>query len=137
MAQLFQLTELETRVGFNMNVLDATQTPRVMNLAEVLGAFLDHRHVVLKRTTAFRLGKIENRIEVLGGYLAAYGNLDLVIKIIREEDKPKPKLMKALGRHKTGRSCLHIKKLDDVDIDTLEKLIEASVEHVRTNSSGC
>jgi len=96
MAQLFQLTELETRVAFNMNVLDADQTPRVLNLAEVLAAFLDHRHVVLKRTTAFRLAKIEARIEVLGGYLAAYGNLDLVIKIIREEDQPKPKLTKAL-----------------------------------------
>ncbi|MCZ6638162.1 MAG: DNA topoisomerase 4 subunit A, partial [Alphaproteobacteria bacterium] len=96
MAQLFQQTDLETRIGFNMNVLDAKQTPRVMNLREVLWAFLDHRHVVLKRTTAYRLAKIENRVEVLGGYLAAYGNLDLVIEIIRQQDRPKPVLMKAL-----------------------------------------
>jgi topoisomerase IV subunit A len=96
MAQLFQHTDLEARISLNLNVLDANQTPRVMNLREVLQAFLDHRHVVLKRVTTYRLGKIEARLEILEGYLAAYRNLDLVIKIIREEDEPKPKLMKAL-----------------------------------------
>jgi topoisomerase-4 subunit A len=96
MAQLFQHTDLEARISLNLNVLDASQTPRVMNLREVLQAFLDHRHVVLKRVTTYRLGKIEARLEILEGYLAAYGHLDLVIKIIREEDEPKPKLMKAL-----------------------------------------
>ncbi|MFT5540734.1 MAG: topoisomerase-4 subunit A, partial [Alphaproteobacteria bacterium] len=96
MAQLFQYTDLEARISLNLNVLDANQTPRVMNLREVLQAFLDHRHVVLKRVTTYRLGKIEVRLEIFEGYLAAYGHLDLVIKIIREEDEPKPKLMKAL-----------------------------------------
>jgi topoisomerase-4 subunit A len=96
MAQLFQHTDLEARISLNLNVLDANQIPRVMNLREVLQAFLDHRHVVLKRVTTYRLGKIEARLEILEGYLAAYRNLDLVIKIIREEDEPKPKLMKAL-----------------------------------------
>ncbi len=128
MAQLFQLTELETRIGFNMNVLDANQSPRVMNLCEVLRAFLDHRHVVLKRTTAFRLGKIENRIEVLGGYLAAYGNLDLVIKIIREEDEPKPKLMKGLKINDVQAEAIL-----NMRLRALRKLDEAEIreEHVR------
>jgi topoisomerase-4 subunit A len=96
MAQMFQQTELESRISLNMNVLDADQTPRVMNLRDVLQAFLDHRHDVLKRVSKYRLGKIEARLEILEGYLAAYANLDKVIKIIREEDEPKPKLMKAL-----------------------------------------
>ena len=96
MAQMFQQTELESRISLNMNVLDADQTPRVMNLREVLQAFLDHRHDVLKRVSKYRLGKIESRLEILEGYLAAYANLDKVIKIIREEDEPKPKLMKVL-----------------------------------------
>ncbi len=96
MAQMFQQTELESRISLNMNVLDADQTPRVMNLREVLQAFLDHRHDVLKRVSKYRLGKIESRLEILEGYLAAYANLDKVIKIIREEDEPKPKLIKAL-----------------------------------------
>ena len=94
MESLFRQTDLEVRVGLNMNVLDADNTPRVMNLREVLRAFLDHRHEVLKRQTQHRLDKIEHRLEVLEGYLIAYLNLDEVIRIIREEDDPKAKMMK-------------------------------------------
>ncbi|MBT3305336.1 MAG: DNA topoisomerase IV subunit A [Alphaproteobacteria bacterium] len=95
MEQLFRLTDLETRFPLNMNVLNANNTPGVMNLREVLQAFLDHRHDVLVRCTKFRLGKIEHRLEMLEGFLIAYLNLDKIIKIIRNEDEPKPKLMKA------------------------------------------
>src|SRR3546814_833099 len=94
MESLFRQTDLEVRVGLNMNVLDADNTPRVMNLREVLRAFLDHRHEVLKRQTLHRLEKIAHRLEVLDGYLIAYLNLDEVIRIIREEDDPKAKMMK-------------------------------------------
>ena len=94
MEQLFKQTELETRFSLNMNVLDADHTPRVMNLREVLQAFLDHRHDVLLRRTNNRLGKVAHRMEMLDGYLIAYLNLDEVIRIIREEDEPKAKLMK-------------------------------------------
>ena len=96
MEQLFKQTDLETRFGLNMNVLDADKTPRVMNLREVLQAFLDHRHEVLKRRTKHRLGRIAARLEVLEGYLAAYLNLDEVIKIIREKDDAKAELIKAM-----------------------------------------
>ncbi len=94
MRQLFRQTDLETRVGLNMNVLDAANSPGVMNLRQVLVAFLDHRHEVLLRRSNFRLGKIERRLEVLGGLLVAYLNLDEVIRIIREEDEPKADLMR-------------------------------------------
>ena len=77
-----------------MNVLDADNTPRVMTLREVLQAYLDHRHVVLERRTRYRLQKIDHRLEVLGGYLIAFLNLDEVIRIIREEDEPKKVMMK-------------------------------------------
>ncbi len=50
---------------------------------------------MLERRSRFRLEKIAARLEVLEGYLAVYLNLDKVIKIIRTEDEPKPKLMKA------------------------------------------
>ncbi|WP_020593357.1 DNA topoisomerase IV subunit A [Kiloniella laminariae] len=93
MESLFKQTELEARASLNMNVLDADQTPRVMNLREVLQAFLDHRHEMLVRSSRFRLGKIANRLEVLEGYLIAYLNLDEVIRIIREEDKAKQALI--------------------------------------------
>ncbi|MEA4837066.1 MAG: DNA topoisomerase IV subunit A [Rhodospirillaceae bacterium] len=93
MEQLFHLTDLESRVSLNMNLLDAASVPRVMTLKEVLRAFLDHRHEVLLRRTNHRLGRIEKRLEILEGYIKAYLDLDRVIAIIREEDQPKPVLM--------------------------------------------
>ena len=93
MQGLFRLTDLENRFSLNMNVLDATQTPRVMGLRDVLLAFLDHRFEVLIRRSRHRLGKIEARLEVLDGYLIVFLNLDEVIRIIREEDHPKQSLI--------------------------------------------
>lgn len=93
MEQLFRTTELEVRLSLNMNVLDAAGTPRVMSLAEVLEAYLAHRMEVLVRRSRHRLGKVEDRLEVLEGYLKAFLDLDEVIRIIREEDEPKTALM--------------------------------------------
>ena len=97
MESLFRNTELETRFALNMNVLDANNTPRVMDLKEVLQAFLDHRHVVLKRRADHRLGQIDRRLEILAALLVAYLNIDAVIKLIRNEDEPKPLMMKKWG----------------------------------------
>ncbi|MFL5337687.1 MAG: DNA topoisomerase IV subunit A [Geminicoccaceae bacterium] len=93
MEQLFRTTELEVRLPLNMNVLDATGVPRVMSLAEVLEAYLAHRMEVLVRRSRHRLAKVLDRLEVLEGYLKAFLDLDEVIRIIREEDEPKPALM--------------------------------------------
>ncbi|HET6618537.1 MAG TPA: DNA topoisomerase IV subunit A [Dongiaceae bacterium] len=94
MEQMFRTTDLEIRFGLNMNVLDASQVPRVMSLAEVLRAYLDHRREVLQKRTGFRLAEIERRLEILEGYLKAYLNIDAVIRIIRTEDDPKAVMMK-------------------------------------------
>ncbi|MGI9484897.1 MAG: DNA topoisomerase IV subunit A [Geminicoccaceae bacterium] len=95
MEQLFRQTDLENRLSLNLNVLDARGVPRVMNLKDVLAAFIEHRMEVLIRRTNFRLGKIDDRLEVLEAYRIAYLNLDEVIRIIREEDDPKAELMAA------------------------------------------
>jgi topoisomerase IV subunit A len=95
MESLFKLTELETRVPLNMNVLSRGQVPNVLGLRQVLREWLDHRQVVLVRRSKYRLAKIDHRLEVLDGYLIVYLNIDKVIKIIREKDEPKPHLMKA------------------------------------------
>ena len=122
MAQLFRQTDLETRFGLNLNVIDADMTPRVMDLREMLQAFLDHRHDVLIRRTKHRLGKIDNRLDVLSGYLAAYLNLDAVIKIIREEDEPKPKLMKAFELNEAQAEAIlnmrlrSLRRLEEMEI---------------------
>ena len=122
MEHLFRLTELETRIGLNMNVLDATRTPRVMNLAEVLRAFLDHRHDVLVRVSRFRLAKIERRLEILAGYLVAYLDLDRVIRIIRDEDAPKRALIAAFDLTEVQAEAIlnmrlrHLRRLQEQEI---------------------
>ena len=93
MESLFKLTELESRISLNMNVLSQGKVPRVMALNEVLSEWLAHRKDVLVRRSKFRLAAIDRRLEILGGLLIAYLNLDEVIRIIREEDEPKPFLI--------------------------------------------
>jgi topoisomerase IV subunit A len=93
MNALFRMTELETRFSLNMNVLDDKRTPRVMGLGEVLREWLRHQIEVLVRKSQHRLEKIDARLELLGGYIIAFLNLDRIIEIIRNEDEPKPVMM--------------------------------------------
>ncbi len=97
MESLFKLTDLENRFSMNLNVLDANRTPRVMNLREVIQAFLDHRRAVLIRRSNYRLEKIDDRLEVLNGLLVAHLNIDEVIRIVRFEDHPKAELIKTFN----------------------------------------
>ena len=90
---LYRLTDLEVRFPLNLNVLDATRTPGVMSLKEALLAWLAFQKDVLVRRSQVRIAKIDARLELLDGFLAAYLNLDRVIEIIRTEDEPKPALM--------------------------------------------
>ena len=86
---LFRLTELESRFALNLNVLDATRTPKVMGLHQLLTEWLQHQIVVLVRRAEHRIGKIDDRLELVAGYLIAFLNLDRIIEIIRTEDEPK------------------------------------------------
>ncbi len=122
MEQLFRQTELEVRVGLNMNVLDAGNTPQLMNLRDALAAFLAHRHEVLQRRKGHRLAKIEKRLEVLSGLLVAYLNLDEVIRIVREEDEPRKALMERFDINETQAEAIlsmrlrQLRKLDEIEI---------------------
>lgn len=122
MEQLFRSSDLEARIPLNMNVLDKGLVPKVMSLKEVLAAFAAHRREVLERRSAFRLEKIKARLEVLEGYLAVFLNLDKVIKIIRAEDEPKPKLMKAFGLTELQAEAIlnmrlrSLRKLEEMEI---------------------
>ena len=90
---LYRLTDLEVRFPLNLNVLDASRTPLVMSLREALLAWLDFQFQVMVRRATVRIGKIDDRLELLEGFLKAFLNLDRVIAIIRSEDEPKPILM--------------------------------------------
>jgi len=122
MESLFKLTELESRIPLNMNVLVKGRIPKVLGLAEVLREWLDHRREVLLRRSNHRLRQIENRLEVLGGYLVAYLNLDRVIKIIRTEDEPKPVLMKTFKLSEVQADAIlnmrlrNLRKLEEMEI---------------------
>ncbi|MFS8123845.1 DNA topoisomerase IV subunit A [Rhizobium sp. BR 250] len=93
MESLFRLSDLESRLPLNMNVLSLGKVPKVMALNEVLTEWLAHRKDVLVRRSRHRLAAIDRRLEILGGLLVAYLNLDEVIRIIREEDEPKQVMM--------------------------------------------
>jgi topoisomerase-4 subunit A len=97
MEHMFKLSDLEQRIPLNMNVLDMGVVPRVMNLKQVLSAWLEHRKDVLVRRTQHRLDQIARRLEILDGYIVAYLNLDEVIRIIREEDDAKAELIRAFS----------------------------------------
>ena len=86
---LYRLTELEVRFPLNLNVLDATRTPGVMSLKQVLAAWLKFQIEVMLNRATTRIGKIDDRLELLDGFLVAFLNLDRVIEIIRTEDEPK------------------------------------------------
>jgi topoisomerase IV subunit A len=122
MEPLFRLTDLEVRIGLNMNVLDGGVIPRVMNLREVLQAFLDHRHDVLIRRSRYRLAQIERRLEILRGFLIVYLNLDEVIRIVREEDDPKTELMRRFELNATQADAVlnmrlrQLRKLEEIEI---------------------
>src|SRR5438552_1229661 len=90
---LYRLTDLEIRFPLNLNVLDATRTPGVMSLKEALTAWLAFQIDVLVRRSQVRIGKIDERLELLDGFLVAFLNLDRVIEIIRTEDEPKAVMM--------------------------------------------
>lgn len=93
MAHLFAMTDLEYRFNMNLNVIDTNGAPRVMGIGAVLREFIAHQKNVLIRRTNWRLGNITRRLEILGGLLIVYLNLDRVIEIIRTEDDAKSVLM--------------------------------------------
>ncbi|MBO0904635.1 DNA topoisomerase IV subunit A [Jiella sonneratiae] len=94
MESLFRLTDLESRIPLNMNVLSGGKVPKVLSLKEALSEWLAHQREVLQRRTRHRLGQIERRLEIVSGYLVVFLNVDEVIRIIREEDEPKKELMR-------------------------------------------
>ncbi len=131
MASMFKATTLESRFPMNMNVLDATRTPRVMGLKDILRAWLDHRHEVLLRRSNHRLDAIVRRLEILEGYLAVFLNLDEVIRIIRSEDEPKPKLIKAFTLTENQAEAIlnmrlrSLRRLEEMEIRQEHKKLSA------------
>ncbi|MBL8572150.1 MAG: DNA topoisomerase IV subunit A [Hyphomicrobiaceae bacterium] len=122
MESLFKLSELESRISLNMNVLSRGLVPNVLSLRDVLKEWLEHRKDVLVRRSRHRLGVIEKRLEILGGLLVAYLNIDEVIHIIRTEDEPKPVLMARFSLNEVQATAIldmrlrNLRKLEEFEI---------------------
>jgi topoisomerase-4 subunit A len=138
MESLFKLTELESRISLNMNVLLKGRVPKVVGLAEVLREWIDHRRDVVVRRARHRQGQIEARLEVLGGYLIAYLNIDKVIKIIRTEDEPKPVLMKTFKLTEVQADAIlnmrlrSLRKLEEMEIRTEDKDLRIELKGIKS-----
>ena len=130
MESLFKLTELEVRISLNLNVLDGSGTPRVISLKEALRQWVDHRRVVVVRRAETRLAKVEDRLEVLAGYIIVYADLDEVIRIIRFEDEPKQTLMATFSlTERQAEAILNmrlraLRKLEELAIRTEESSLK-------------
>ena len=134
MEALFNLSDLESRFSVNLNALN-NNIPRVHNIRDMILSWLDHRRDVLVRRTNYRLKEIKDRLEILSGYLIVYLNLDQVIKIIRQEDNPKERLIKKFKlsdnqansilnmRLRSLRKLEEIKIKEEHDLLKKEKLI--------------
>src|SRR6188508_1604673 len=138
MESLFRLTELESKISLNLNVLIKGKIPKVVGLAECLREWLDHLRDVLVRRSNFRKTQIENRLEILGGYLIAYLNIDEVIKIIRTEDEPKPALIKAFKLTEVQADAIlnmrlrSLRKLEEFEIRTEEKNLRGELKGLKS-----
>ena len=135
METLYKQSDLETKFSLNLNVLVDGKTPEVVSLKRALQVYLDHRHDVLLRRSRHRLSKIAHRLEILGGYLKAYLNLDRVIEIIRSEDEPKPALITEFALTDVQAEAIlnmrlrSLRRLEEMEIrKEREKLLDEQAE---------
>ena len=137
METLFKKTDLETRVSLNLNVIDDKNIPGVKSLKETLKCWLDHRQIILQRKTQHRLSQIENRINILNGYITVYLNLDKVIEIIREEDKPKEVLISFFKINEIQANAIldmrlrSLRKLEEIELKKELSNLQNELETLR------
>ena len=122
MNHLFATTDLERSYRVNMNVIALDGRPRVMNLRDMLGAWLQFRIQTVRRRVQWRLERVEKRLHILDGLLIAFLNIDEVIHIIRHEDAPKSVLMARFALSDTQAEAIlelklrHLAKLEEIEL---------------------
>lgn len=122
MQHLFATTDLEKSYRVNLNILGLDQRPRVKNLQEILSEWLVFRRDTVRRRLQFRLDKVLDRLHVLEGLLIAFLNIDEVIRIIRENDEPKPVLIERFALSDRQAEAIlelklrHLAKLEEMKI---------------------
>ena len=122
MSHLFATTDLERTYRVNLNVIGIDGRPSVKSLLTILKEWLHFRKATVKRRLAYRLDRVERRLHILDGYLIAFLNIDEVIRIIREEDEPKPALIGAFKITDTQAEAIL-----DLKLRNLAKLEEMKI----------
>lgn len=137
MAHLFAMTDLEYRFNMNFNVIDSRGAPRVMPIGDVLREFIAHQKNVLIRRTNWRLANIARRLEILGGLLVVYLNLDRVIEIIRNEDDAKAVLIAEFNLSEVQVEAIlntrlrSLRKLEEMEIKREDAALRAEQEKLQ------
>jgi topoisomerase-4 subunit A len=142
MSHLFATTDLERNYRVNLNIIGLAGRPRVYDLRELLREWIDYRLETVRRRLQYRYDRVVARLHVLDGLMVAYLNLDEVIRIIRNEDEPKPKLMKRFKLSDIQAEAIletrlrHLAKLEEMKIrgeqeeltverDNLDKILKS------------
>jgi topoisomerase-4 subunit A len=130
MGHLFSVTDLELSVKVNMNMIGLDGAPRVKPLKEIISEWLSYRRSVVESRLKTRLGKIDSRLHLIEGLILTYLSIDEVIKIIREEDDPKLKLMEVIGLTEVQATYVL-----DTKLRNLAKIEEIQLKKEQSNLS--
>ena len=137
MSHLFATTDLESSYRVNMNMIGADGRPQVKSIRRILLEWIEIRKTTVTRRLQYHLNKIEKRLHILGGLIVAYLNIDEVIRIIREEDQPKPVLMERFGIDEIQAEAIlelklrHLAKLEEMEMRREQEELEARAAVIR------
>jgi topoisomerase-4 subunit A len=138
MNHLFATTDLERNYRVNLNVIGVNGKPQVLNLRAILKEWLGFRMDTVTRRLSHRLDQVVDRLHILEGLLVAYLNIDEVIYIIRNEDKPKPVLMKRFDLTGTQAEAIlelklrHLAKLEEMKIRDEQDVLSDERDELET-----
>ena len=137
MSHLFVTTDLESSYRVNMNMIGADGRPQVKSIRKILLEWIEIRKITVTRRLQFHLNKIEKRLHILEGLIIAYLNIDEVIRIIREEDQPKPVLMRHFSIDEIQAEAIlelklrHLAKLEEMEMRREQAELEAKAAIIR------
>ncbi|MFH7765512.1 DNA topoisomerase IV subunit A [Acinetobacter sp. BSP-28] len=137
MSHLFATTDLESSYRVNMNMIGADGRPQVKSIRRILLEWIEIRKNTVTRRLQYHLNKIEKRLHILAGLIIAYLNIDEVIRIIREEDQPKPVLMSHFNIDEIQAEAIlelklrHLARLEEMEMRREQEELEARAAIIR------
>ncbi|OTG91725.1 DNA topoisomerase IV subunit A [Acinetobacter sp. ANC 3832] len=137
MSHLFATTDLESSYRVNMNMIGADSRPQVKSIRQILLEWIEIRKNTVTRRLQYHLNKIEKRLHILQGLIITFLNIDEVIRIIREEDQPKPELMSRFNIDEIQAEAIlelklrHLAKLEEMEMRREQEELEARAAIIR------